>query len=361
MFPAPTPAPATTAIEIPSEDTEVAGEEVDSAARTQPYTTKSPTQKAKSKGKEVAEGPSKPRKRKRKHKGSQSSKSSKRSKSRSDKRKAKQAADKAKEAENLKLVAELTEWWKGARTELRTPKCATLVPTAHTQIEEHHAHAMAFGHHLSLRCSYLRTEKITSDEKLSKAQKQLEESHKLRAAAEERVKQLEAQLDELSFRSRIEIDTGRTVAWKQEKMKTERLAEGCNAYLASDEHKELIKQTRLQGARDFLKAPAVNVAVGIKATEFLNHFERCKSLVLKLKGFTEIFDLSWLDRSLDGNLAAFPEEEVPPPVDDEFESLIEEVENMDAPPSISLFFLSFFVDRFEHSRIDRDTIAFVIG
>ncbi|KAK4428623.1 hypothetical protein Salat_1162100 [Sesamum alatum] len=81
---------------------------------------------AKSKGKEVVEGPSEPKKHKRRHhKSSRSNKSSKRSKSRSEKRKAKQAAEKAKEVENLKLVQELTEWWKGACEELRTPKCVS--------------------------------------------------------------------------------------------------------------------------------------------------------------------------------------------------------------------------------------------
>ncbi|KAK4421977.1 hypothetical protein Salat_2148400 [Sesamum alatum] len=184
---------------------------------------------------------------------------------------------------------------------------ATLVPTAHTQIEEYHAHvltqAMAFGHHLSLRCSYLRKEKITSDEKLSKAQKQLEESNKLRTVAEERVKQLEAQLEDLTLQSRIEVDTARTVAL--EAGKKEGFSVSC-------------------------------LAVEIKATKFLDQgFERCKSQVLKLKGFTEGFDLSWLDPTLDGNLAAFPEEEVPPPVDEEFKSLIEEVEKMDAPLELS--------------------------
>ncbi|KAK4412858.1 hypothetical protein Salat_2933000 [Sesamum alatum] len=117
------PASAVPLIEVPSEDTEVVGEEVESAARTQPYAAKSPAEKAKSKGKEVAEGPSEPKKHKRKHKGSHSSRLSKRSKSRSEKRKAKQAADKEEEEKHLKLVAELTECWKGTRTELRTPKC----------------------------------------------------------------------------------------------------------------------------------------------------------------------------------------------------------------------------------------------
>ncbi|KAK4425316.1 hypothetical protein Salat_1725600 [Sesamum alatum] len=92
ISPVPSPVPVATAIEIPSRETEAAS-------------------------------PIEPKKRNRKHKGSRTSKSSKWSKSRSDKKKAKQAADKDEEAENLKLVAELTEWRKGARTELQTPKC----------------------------------------------------------------------------------------------------------------------------------------------------------------------------------------------------------------------------------------------
>ncbi|KAK4425315.1 hypothetical protein Salat_1725500 [Sesamum alatum] len=206
---------------------------------------------------------------------------------------------------------------------------------------------MAFRHHLSLRCSYLRKEKITSDEKLSEAQKQLEGSKKLRTAAEERAKQLEAQVEDLTLRSRIEVEIARTVALEAGKKegfsagclasKTEGLKEGREVYLASEEHKEFIKQTQLQGARKFLKAPAFN-------------------------GFIEGFDLSWLDPTLDGNLAAFPEEEVPPPVDDEFESLIEKVEKMDAPPGTYFIFsppFSFLM--ILNSRVDRDTIASVIG
>ncbi|KAK4419823.1 hypothetical protein Salat_2395200 [Sesamum alatum] len=230
--------------------------------------------------------------------------------------KGKAGCGKAEEAENLKLVAELTEWWKGARTELRPPKCVSVG---------------------------MEGEKLVPDWAISaQSSKQLEESNKLRTAAEERAKQLEAQLEDLTLRSRIEVNTARTVALEAGKKesfsagclagKTEGLKEGHEVYLASEEHKEFVKQTRLQGARDFLKAPAFNVAVEIKATEFLDQgFERCKSQVLKLKGFTEGFDLSWLDPTLDGNLVAFPEDEVPPPVDDEFESLIEEVEKMDAP------------------------------
>ncbi|KAK4412859.1 hypothetical protein Salat_2933100 [Sesamum alatum] len=182
--------------------------------------------------------------------------------------------------------------WKLYKACLLAPDQATLVPTAHTRSEEHHAHvltqAIAFGHHLSLRCSFLRQEKITSDAKLFVLQKQLEENDKLRAAAEERVKQLEAQLEDLTLRSHIEVDTARTVALEVGRKegfstgclagKTEGLKKGREIYLASEEHKEFVKQTRLQGAHDFLKTPAFNVAVAIKATEFLDQgFERCKS------------------------------------------------------------------------------------
>ncbi|KAK4426303.1 hypothetical protein Salat_1398800 [Sesamum alatum] len=85
------PASIVPPIEIPSEDTEVAGEEVQSTAYTKPYTAKSLAEKAKSKAK----------------------------------RKAKQATDKEEEGKHLKLVAELTECWKGTRAELRTPKCVS--------------------------------------------------------------------------------------------------------------------------------------------------------------------------------------------------------------------------------------------
>ncbi|KAK4412403.1 hypothetical protein Salat_2887300 [Sesamum alatum] len=225
---------------------------------------------------------------------------------------------------------------------------ATLVPTAHTRIEEHHAHvltqAMTFGYHLSLRCSYWQREKLASDEKLFEAQKKLEESNSSRAAAEERVRQLEAQLEDLTFRSRIEADTAGTVALEAGKKegfsagcetgKAEGLLAGRDAYLASEVHKEFVEQTRLQEARDFLKSPTFQVAVEIKATNFLDQgFERCKSQVRKLKGFAEGFNLSWLDPTLDGNLADFHDEEATLPVEYEFASQIEEVEKMDAPPS----------------------------
>ncbi|KAL0345591.1 UNVERIFIED_CONTAM: hypothetical protein Sradi_4390400 [Sesamum radiatum] len=45
-------------------------------------------------------------------------------------------------------------------------------------------------------------------------------------------------------------------------------------------------------------------------------------------GFAKGFDQNCLDPSLDGNLEAFPDEDVPPPELDEFRALIKEVENL---------------------------------
>ncbi|KAL0444300.1 UNVERIFIED_CONTAM: hypothetical protein Slati_2152700 [Sesamum latifolium] len=47
-------------------------------------------------------------------------KSSKRNKSRSERRLAKEAVARAEEEEHLKLIKEITAWWKEAREELRT-------------------------------------------------------------------------------------------------------------------------------------------------------------------------------------------------------------------------------------------------
>ncbi|KAK4428610.1 hypothetical protein Salat_1160800 [Sesamum alatum] len=145
---------------------------------------------------------------------------------------------------------------------------------------------MAFGHSLSLKCMYKRKKKFVDDTKLA-------QSEASRLAAEEKIKQLGTKLEDQGFRSQVELETARTVA--VESGKTEGFSAG-----------------------------------GAAGKE--EGFERCKSQVQKLKGFVEGFDLVWLDPTLD-HLATFPEEEAPLAVDGEFESLIKEVEKMDAPPS----------------------------
>ncbi|KAL2230535.1 UNVERIFIED_CONTAM: hypothetical protein Sindi_1647900 [Sesamum indicum] len=47
------------------------------------------------------------------------------------------------------------------------------------------------------------------------------------------------------------------------------MPEGRLTYLQSDEHKEALTQPRLQGARNFMKAPAINDVVETKAADFM--------------------------------------------------------------------------------------------
>ncbi|KAK4426895.1 hypothetical protein Salat_1458300 [Sesamum alatum] len=91
-------------------------------------------------------------------------------------------------------------------------------PSTHTRVEEHHAHAlnqaMAFGHHLSLKCTYLQREKISSDANLADLHKKFDESETSCFATEDKIKQLKAKLEDQSFRSQVELETTKTVALK---------------------------------------------------------------------------------------------------------------------------------------------------
>ncbi|KAK4425112.1 hypothetical protein Salat_1705000 [Sesamum alatum] len=150
------------------------------------------------------------------------------------KRKAKQAVDKAEEVEKPQTCSRINRVVEGGSHRIADSQVCI----------RRDGGPWLFGHHLSLRCSYLRREKFASDEKL-------EESNSSRAAVEERVKQLKAQLEDLTFRSHIEVDTARSVALEAGKKegfsvgceagKVEGLLAGRDAYLASEAHKEFVK------------------------------------------------------------------------------------------------------------------------
>ncbi|KAL0406548.1 UNVERIFIED_CONTAM: hypothetical protein Slati_3968700 [Sesamum latifolium] len=107
--------------------------------------------------------------------------------------------------------------------------------------------------------------------------------------------------------------------------------QGRDEYTRSEEYNASLANSRLQGARDFLKSSAFKVAVEIKATNFVNDgFEKCKAQVAKLQGFVGGFDTSRLDPSLDNNLQSYPDVPEPDTLPDEFDALIEDVENMDS-------------------------------
>ncbi|KAK4416983.1 hypothetical protein Salat_2523800 [Sesamum alatum] len=133
---------------------------------------------------------------------------------------------------------------------------------------------MAFRHHLSLKCTYRRRDKFSSDAKLVELHNMFEESEASLHAAEEKIKQLEAKLEDQSFKSQVKIETARTIALEAGKI-------------------EGFSVGRATGARDFLKSHAFWVALEIKAIDFLDRgFERCMSQVKNLTGFAKGFDMS---------------------------------------------------------------------
>ncbi|KAK4428408.1 hypothetical protein Salat_1140400 [Sesamum alatum] len=186
------------------------------------------------------------------------------------------------------------DYWELYRCFLLPHDQAVLVPTAHTRAEEHHAHAltqaMAFGHNLSLKCTYWGKEKFSADTKLA-------QSEASRLVAEEKIKQLETKLEDQAFRSQVKLKTAMAVAMESGKTesftvgraagKEGGLIAGREAYLSSTKHQKLISDTRLEGDPDFLLSPSFQVAIETKASNFLDQgFERCKSQVQKLKGFS---------------------------------------------------------------------------
>ncbi|KAL2235269.1 UNVERIFIED_CONTAM: hypothetical protein Sindi_1259100 [Sesamum indicum] len=76
--------------------------------------------------------------------------------------------------------------------------------------------------------------------------------------------------------------------------------EGREEFLNSEEFATRIRETRLQGARDFQKAPAFEAVLEIKAADFL---------------------------ILDASLQPFVDEDTPPTGEDEFAALLDEIED----------------------------------
>ncbi|KAL2250255.1 UNVERIFIED_CONTAM: hypothetical protein Sindi_2499200 [Sesamum indicum] len=82
--------------------------------------------------------------------------------------------------------------------------------------------------------------------------------------------------------------------------------EGRAEYLNSDDFSTRIREARIQGTRDFIKAPAFGTALEIKAADYLMQgFHRCKAQVSTLNGFVPEFDATMLDPGLDGKMQPF--------------------------------------------------------
>ncbi|KAL2251613.1 UNVERIFIED_CONTAM: hypothetical protein Sindi_2283600 [Sesamum indicum] len=186
---------------------------------------------------------------------------------------------------------------------------AALLQSPFTRLEEHAAHSLVQAanlvHGLSLKCAGFRrnqlvAERLNSDMRLKirEVTTRAENSEAQRAILEARIKELEEKIaSEVSKANESGREAGFAAGHAAGK------AEGRAEFLSSDEFSARIREARLSGARDFIRAPSFDTALEIRAADYLvQGFDRCKAQVSTLKGFVPDFDLAKLDPSLDGNM-----------------------------------------------------------
>ncbi|KAL2235916.1 UNVERIFIED_CONTAM: hypothetical protein Sindi_1323800 [Sesamum indicum] len=198
---------------------------------------------------------------------------------------------------------------------------ATVLQTSFTCLEKHAAHsfiqATNFVHGLSLKwAGFCRNQIITErrnhdlQAKVLEASARGEDLENQRATLEARSKKLEVKMSsEISKATELGKEIGFVAGHAAGKI--------AGAI-----------EPRIQGARDFIKAPAFEIALEINAADYLiEGFERCKAQVSTLNRFAPEFDETKLDPGLGGNMQLFPNEEAPPQVEDKFTVLLVEIEN----------------------------------
>ncbi|KAL2230671.1 UNVERIFIED_CONTAM: hypothetical protein Sindi_1661500 [Sesamum indicum] len=201
---------------------------------------------------------------------------------------------------------------------------AALLQTTFTRLEEHCAHSLIqpanFVRGLSLKCSGFRQNQLAAEHRSRDLRIQL-----LGIASREREWDNQRSAMEVAKArddgEKVGFDVGHAAG------KIASVIEGQEVFLRSEEFANRTRETRLQAARDFLKALAFESALEIKAAEFLmREFDRCKAQVSTLNGFALGFDAARLGPGLDSNLQPFPEEETPAAADDEFAVLLDKLD-----------------------------------
>ncbi|KAL2233011.1 UNVERIFIED_CONTAM: hypothetical protein Sindi_1481100 [Sesamum indicum] len=291
----------------------------------------------------------------RKSKGKQvASESSKRKRS-SPRPKSK--ADSSAESENLKVVDELTAWWRETQKDLQSPSYSPaamegerLIPnwaiSGQSSVLKTHVGQDSWELYKSTilprdQALLAPMSHIRVEQNFAHSLSQLATCEKEKVELESQKSELEAQLRELKQKVASSVESAKAegfsadrVAGREEYLFSEEhqhqlevaRSQGRDQYLSSDDYEKTLADTRLQGARDFMKSTAFTTAVEAKSADnLIEGFNRCIYQIKKLKGFADGFDTNWTDPSLDGNLAAFPEE---PPLqhNDEFAVLVEDLE-----------------------------------
>ncbi|KAK4435333.1 hypothetical protein Salat_0696700 [Sesamum alatum] len=182
---------------------------------------------------------------------------------------------------------------------------------------------MTFSHDLSLKCSMFRHQKGVAESKVIDLQKDASDAKQKEKDALDAKASLETPVVE----NDAKIADLEGLFFREVASRAEDVIEGREAYLRSDEYKKVVAAHRLEGARDFLKAPAFKLVVDIQSAHFLNEgLDKCVSQVDHIKGFVDGFDRTRLDPSLYATRQPYPDEAAPATLEaDEFEALAAEV------------------------------------
>ncbi|KAL2248337.1 UNVERIFIED_CONTAM: hypothetical protein Sindi_2686000 [Sesamum indicum] len=224
-----------------------------------------------------------------------------------------------------------------------------LVTNSPIRLEEFAAHSlvqvMTFVRSLSLKCTHYRRSFIQSDQKVQNLKAQLaerdEEERKQEdnlLALSDAVQKLRAELDASKkdkeiLRSEHEValseakneafEAGREAGLEEGRKRG--VEEGQAGRIPIEEHQNILADSRMSAVRDFLKTDTFTTALEIKSADsFSKGYETCLSQVEKLGRFSESFDRSKLDISLDGDLPPLPPD--PELKDNEFMVLRDELE-----------------------------------
>ncbi|KAL2235375.1 UNVERIFIED_CONTAM: hypothetical protein Sindi_1269700 [Sesamum indicum] len=225
----------------------------------------------------------------------------------------------------------------------------SLVTTNPVRVEQFGAHAMLQGltflRSLSLKCTSYRKNYIKSDKKVQELQARVVEldNQALKHADEllsyaEQIKRLSGELDVARKEREIAIserdvaltegrregfDAGREAGLAEGH--TRGFEKGQSGRILLEEHQKLLANSRMAAVRDFLKTDTFTTALELKTTDsFAKGYKTCEYQIEKLGGFSESFDRSRLDITLDGDLQPYPPD--PELKDDEFMVLRAEME-----------------------------------
>ncbi|KAL2245793.1 UNVERIFIED_CONTAM: hypothetical protein Sindi_2847500 [Sesamum indicum] len=178
---------------------------------------------------------------------------------------------------------------------------AALLQTSFTRLEEHAAHSLIqagnFIRGLSLKCAGFRRNQLAAEHqshdlrmKMLEASARVEDLECQRSVLEARVKELEEKMS-LEISKAAELGQEKGFAAGHAAGKIAGAMEGRAEYINSQDFSDRLREARIQGARDFIKAPAFDTALEIRAADYLvQGFERCKAQLSTLNGFAPGFD-----------------------------------------------------------------------